>query len=160
MAIVHRPFGGPPSFRPLPPMWREGRVPLEFASLMRDPLWRGEGVTAGDGRPVLLVCGFLAGDPSLTTMARWLSRIGHRPVRAGLRWNVGCTGETVDRLERRAGERAAPAGAGGAPARARRGGARAPRRAADRRRRPEPRRLVRPGPRRAAARPRRHRGHA
>jgi pimeloyl-ACP methyl ester carboxylesterase len=91
-------------------MWREGRVPLEFASLMRDPVWRGEGVAAGDGRPVLLVCGFLAGDPSLTTMARWLSRMGHRPVRAGLRWNVDCTGETVDRLERRAEELAARAG--------------------------------------------------
>jgi triacylglycerol lipase len=53
---------------------------------------------------VLLVCGFLAGDPSLTTMAGWLKRIGHKPVRAGLRWNVGCLGETVDRLEARAEE--------------------------------------------------------
>jgi pimeloyl-ACP methyl ester carboxylesterase len=91
-------------------MWREGRVPLEFASLMRDPVWRGEDVAAGDGRPVLLVCGFLAGDPSLTTMARWLRRIGHRPVRAGLRWNVDCTGATVARLERRAEELAVSAG--------------------------------------------------
>jgi triacylglycerol lipase len=91
-----------PTFRPLPPIWRESRVPLEMARLMRDPVWRGEGVPRGDDRPVLLVCGFLAGDPSLTTMARWLSRNGHHPVRAGLRWNVGCLGETVDRLERRA----------------------------------------------------------
>lgn len=99
--------GFAPTLRPLPPIWRESRVPLEMARLMRDPVWRGEGIPRGDGRPVLLVCGFLAGDPSLTTMARWLSRTGHHPVRAGLRWNVGCLGDTVDRLERRAEELAA-----------------------------------------------------
>lgn len=93
-----------PTIRPLPPLWREARVPIELARLMRDPVWSGAGVPRGDGRPVLLVCGFLAGDPSLTTMARWLSRMGHRPVRAGLRWNVGCLGETVERLENRAEE--------------------------------------------------------
>ena len=110
MATLQAPFAALPSLRPLPPMWRESRLPLEFASLMRDPVWRGEGIPRGDGRPTLLICGFLAGDPSLTTMARWLSRIGHRPVRAGLRWNVDCTGETVDRLERRVEELAARAG--------------------------------------------------
>ncbi len=96
--------GYAPKLLPLPPIWREGRVPLELARLMRDPVWRGEGVPPGNDRPVLLVCGFLAGDPSLTTMARWLSRIDHHPVRAGLRWNVGCLGDTVDRLELRAEE--------------------------------------------------------
>jgi pimeloyl-ACP methyl ester carboxylesterase len=85
-------------------------MPLELAALRRDPVWRGEGVARGDGRPVLLICGFLAGDPSLRTMASWLSRIGYRPARAGLRWNVGCAGETVDRLERRAEELAGEAG--------------------------------------------------
>ena len=99
-----------PKLLPLPPLWRESRVPLEYAALVRDPVWRGAGVPRGDGRPALLVCGFLAGDPSLSTMAGWLSRLGHRPVRAGLRWNVGCTGETVDRLERRAEELAEAAG--------------------------------------------------
>ena len=100
---------------------------LELAALRRDPVWRGEGVPRGDGRPVLLICGFLAGDPSLRTLASWLSRVGYRPARAGLRWNVGCAGETVDRLERRAEELAAAAGSrialvgqsrGGAAARA------------------------------------------
>jgi triacylglycerol lipase len=83
-------------------MWREGRVPLEYAALVRDPVWRGEGVPRGDGQPVLLLCGFMAGDPSLSAMAGWLRRIGHGPQRAGLRLNVGCTGEAVDRLEQRA----------------------------------------------------------
>jgi|tagenome__1003787_1003787.scaffolds.fasta_scaffold20911723_3 triacylglycerol lipase len=99
-----------PSVLPLPPMWRESRVPLELVSLMRDPVWNGAGVPRGDGQPVLMICGFLAGDPSLTTMARWMVRMGHRPVRAGLRWNVGCTGDTVDRLEHRAEEMAEAAG--------------------------------------------------
>src|SRR5689334_3042219 len=90
-----------PTLWPLPPMYREARWPLEYAALLRDPVWRGEDVPRGDGRPVLLVCGFLAGDPSLATMASWLKRMGHRPSRAGLKWNVGCTGATVDRLEAR-----------------------------------------------------------
>jgi pimeloyl-ACP methyl ester carboxylesterase len=83
---------------------------MELAALRRDPVWRGEDVPRGDGRPVLLICGYLAGDPSLRTLASWLSRMGYRPARAGLRWNVGCAGETVDRLERRAEELAAAAG--------------------------------------------------
>ncbi len=99
-----------PTIRPVPPIWREARVPVELARLVRDPVWSGVGIPRGAGAPVLLVCGFLAGDPSLTTMARWLARIGHRPVRAGLRWNVDCMGETVDRLERRAAELARESG--------------------------------------------------
>ncbi|MSO41199.1 MAG: alpha/beta hydrolase [Solirubrobacterales bacterium] len=95
---------------PLPPIWREGRAPLEFAELIRDPVWQGTGVPRGDGRPVLLICGFLAGDPSLSSMAAWLTRIGYKPARAGLRWNVGCLGETVDRLEERAEELSEEAG--------------------------------------------------
>jgi triacylglycerol lipase len=89
----------PPSVMGLPPLWAEARVPAELLSLRRDPVWDGEGVDPGDGQPVLLICGFLAGDPSLRLLAAWLKRMGHRPVRAGLRWNVGCSGETVDRLE-------------------------------------------------------------
>lgn len=76
-------------------------MPREYAALMRDPVWKGEGVPHGDGRETVLVCGFLAGDNSLNAMARWLGRIGHHPSRAGIRWNVGCMGETIDRLELR-----------------------------------------------------------
>src|SRR5213079_1120327 len=48
-----------------------------------------------------LVSGFLANDESLGWMARWLKRTGHRPCRAGISWNVDCSGETVTRLEKR-----------------------------------------------------------
>jgi pimeloyl-ACP methyl ester carboxylesterase len=48
---------------------------------------------------VLLVPGFLAGDPSLGLMARWLRDLGHRPCRAEMRINVDCTTRALDRLE-------------------------------------------------------------
>jgi len=81
------------------PIWGESRVAFEHAALQRDGVLRGEGVERGDGAPVLLVPGFLAGDPSLTTMARWLRRIGYRPCRAQMRVNVDCTARGVERLE-------------------------------------------------------------
>ena len=56
-----------------PPLWREARIGLEAAALLRDPILRGEGVADGRGRPVLLIPGFMAGDGSLALMAGWLS---------------------------------------------------------------------------------------
>jgi len=81
------------------PIWREGRIGLELAKLRRDPVLQGEGVPRGDGAPVLLIPGFLAGDPSLRTMALWLRRIGYKPCRARMRFNVDCTTRAIDRLE-------------------------------------------------------------
>ena len=40
----------------------EFRWQAELARLLVDPVYRGEGVERGDGMPVLLVPGFLAGD--------------------------------------------------------------------------------------------------
>jgi triacylglycerol lipase len=68
---------------------------------MRDPIFRGEGVRDGRGRPVLLIPGFLAGDGSLSMMARWLKRAGYRPSRAGIVANVNCSGALLPRLEER-----------------------------------------------------------
>jgi pimeloyl-ACP methyl ester carboxylesterase len=81
------------------PIWRESRVAFEHAALQRDPVLRGEGVPRGDGGPVLLIPGFLAGDPSLRIMAGWLKRIGHRPKRARMLLNVDCTTRALERLE-------------------------------------------------------------
>src|SRR5215213_8752834 len=75
-----------PSLNPvgaMPPLWREARIGLEAAALVRDPIFRGDGVADGRGRPVLLIPGFLAGDGSLSMMAGWLKRSGYRPSRAG-----------------------------------------------------------------------------
>ncbi len=81
------------------PIWGEARFAFEHASLRRHPVFRGEGVARGDGAPVLLVPGFLAGDVSLGVMAQWLDRIGYRPCRAGIRANVDCTSRALERLE-------------------------------------------------------------
>src|SRR4051794_30314552 len=85
----------------VPPMWREGRVWLEAAALLRDPIYRGEEMADGRGQPVLLIPGFLAGDDSLSLMTRWLRRTGHHTSKAGIRSNIGCSGAAIERLETR-----------------------------------------------------------
>ncbi|TMC52852.1 MAG: hypothetical protein E6J20_10245 [Chloroflexi bacterium] len=60
----------------------------EFSALVRDPVFRGRGVPAGDGRPVLLIPGFLAGDWTLRVMDAWLKRIGYRTYLSGILFNV------------------------------------------------------------------------
>jgi len=84
-----------------PALWREARIGLEAARLLRDPVLRGDGVTDGRGQPVLLIPGFLAGDDSLALMTRWLRRTGHHTSKAGIRLNVGCSGRGLAGLERR-----------------------------------------------------------
>ena len=94
----HLPIGAVPY---VPPLWRESRVGFEAAQLLRSPVWRGAGVAPGEGRPVLLVPGFMAGDGTLATMTRWLREHGYRTRRAGIRANVGCSDEACVRLEER-----------------------------------------------------------
>jgi pimeloyl-ACP methyl ester carboxylesterase len=82
-------------------MWRECRVPLEWAALLRSDVIRGEGLPEGNGRGVLLVPGFLAGDGSLATMTNWLRGAGWRTKSAGMRANVNCSAAACDRIEER-----------------------------------------------------------
>src|SRR3954465_7472 len=84
-----------------PPIWREGLAGLEMASLLRHPVYHGEGVADGGGQPVLLIPGFLAGDDSLGLMTRWLRRTGHHTRKAGIRSNIDCSEAVVTRLEER-----------------------------------------------------------
>src|ERR1700752_3431010 len=67
----------------------------ELARLLTDPVLRGRGVPHGDGRSVLLLPGFLASDATLRLLARFLGRIGYRPVASGIRFNSGC-GDSFD----------------------------------------------------------------
>lgn len=85
----------------VPPLWRESRFAFELAALKRSPVFRGHGVPEGDGRPVMLIPGFLAGDGSLGTLTHWLRGMGYHTRRAGIRANVDCSEETCARLERR-----------------------------------------------------------
>jgi pimeloyl-ACP methyl ester carboxylesterase len=78
----------------------ETRWQLELARLLVDPVLRGDGVPRGDGRPVVLVPGFLAGDQTLLVLAAWLWRIGYRPSTCGFVANVQCSDRGVERVER------------------------------------------------------------
>ena len=69
-----------------------------LSSLLGSPIFYGTNVAKGDGSPILLVPGFFAGDWSLSTLARWLSRVGYRPYLSGIDWNVGCPDEKSERL--------------------------------------------------------------
>jgi triacylglycerol lipase len=73
---------------PIPPMWLEGRIYLEYLRLIRDPVFRGHDVPPGRRKPVLLIPGFLAGDWTLRTPFDWLRRVGYRPRMAGVAFNV------------------------------------------------------------------------
>jgi triacylglycerol lipase len=83
----------------MPPLWRESLIGLEAAALMRSPVLRGIGQAPGDGRPVALVPGFLAGDGSLAIMTKWLRSLGYRTHKAGIRAHVDCSAAVCDGLE-------------------------------------------------------------
>ena len=79
----------------------ETRWQLELARLMVDPVLWGHDVPRGDGRPVVLVPGFGAGDQTLLVLGAWLWRIGYRPFICGFVANVECSDRAVERVERR-----------------------------------------------------------
>ena len=92
----------------------------------------------GDGAPVLLMPGFLAGDSSLVVLRAWLERIGYAPFLSGILMNVDCSDRALRRLDARLEEVHANAGrpvalighsrGATSPRRSRTGGPSAPRR--------------------------------
>ena len=99
------------SFDPTPPpaprvrrQWwgrhlRETRWVVELARLQVDPVFHLYDVPRGDGAPVVLIPGFLAGDPSLVVLSRWLRRLGYDPQRSRIAVNVDCSDRALDRLD-------------------------------------------------------------
>lgn len=85
----------------VPPIWRESLIGLEAAGLLRSPVFRGVGVERGEGDPILLIPGFMAGDGSLGVMAKWLRAMDYRTKSAGIRMNVGCSETLALALEER-----------------------------------------------------------
>ncbi len=71
-----------------PPIWRETRIASEYAKLVRDPIFAGKDVPHGDGRPVILIPGFLAGDSSLSVMADWLRKMDYYAELPGISFNI------------------------------------------------------------------------
>ena len=81
-----------------PPLPGELRFWPELAALVSDPRFWSP-ARKRSRQPVLLIPGFLAGDASLTVMAGWLRRRGHRVRTSGIHLNVGCSGRDLDRLD-------------------------------------------------------------
>jgi triacylglycerol lipase len=78
------------------------RWQAELAMLAFDPVFYGLGVPHGNGKPVLLIPGFLANDVSLSVLGGWLFRLGYRPRRSGITLaNVDCSDRAVNRIEQR-----------------------------------------------------------
>jgi triacylglycerol lipase len=89
---------------PVPAEWlgrplAETRWLLEAARLLADPVAYGRGVPRGDGRPVVVLPGFLASDETLLVLRRWLRMLGYRPHTAGFILNVDCADRAVERVE-------------------------------------------------------------
>ena len=76
----------------------------ELSALLRDPVFRGRGVPKGDGRPVLLIPGFLAGDWTVRILHSWLGRIGYRSYLSGILLNVHHSERMLSGLRRRVAE--------------------------------------------------------
>lgn len=75
------------------------RIAAEWLSTADPARWPDP--PAGDGRPVLLIPGFLANDGTLSRMAAWLRSGGFRTYRSGIVLNTACMEPLVDRLEAR-----------------------------------------------------------
>jgi pimeloyl-ACP methyl ester carboxylesterase len=75
------------------------RIVSEFLSTADRDAWPQP--PSGDGRPVMLIPGFMAGDTSLTRMAVWLRAGGYKLARSGIRWNTDCLEPTVVDLQRK-----------------------------------------------------------
>lgn len=88
-------------FLQAPPIWREGRIASEYASLVRDPVFAGKDIPRGDGRPVMLVPGFLAGDASMAVMSGWLRRIGYYAELPGITFNINYSEVVIKALATR-----------------------------------------------------------
>ena len=94
----------------VPPIWLEGRVGSRRRRSCAATCGAAPASPAGEGRPVLLIPGFLAGDGTLTTMSSGCGRAGGTPPRAGFRANVACSEDACLRLEERLEELAADTG--------------------------------------------------
>jgi triacylglycerol lipase len=79
----------------------ETRWTLELSRLLVDPVFHGRGMPRGDGRAVVLMPGFGAGDQTLLVLAAWLRRIGYAPHLCRFVINADCSDRTVARIERK-----------------------------------------------------------
>lgn len=82
----------------LTPLWREVFWPAEWFRLRASAVFYGIDTPKGNGEPVLLVPGFMAGDFLMLEMHRWLKRIGYDASLSGILWNTDCPDATAAHL--------------------------------------------------------------
>jgi pimeloyl-ACP methyl ester carboxylesterase len=71
---------------------------LDWLALKTSAVYRGDGVPRGDGRPVILVPGFLGSAAEMGELHRWLERAGFDVYPPGFHRNVDCPDILLDRL--------------------------------------------------------------
>jgi pimeloyl-ACP methyl ester carboxylesterase len=79
----------------------ELRWHAEMMRLLVDPVFHGRDVPRGDGRPVVVLPGFAAGDYTLGPMVVWLRRMGYAASTCGIWLNADCGERALQRIELR-----------------------------------------------------------
>jgi pimeloyl-ACP methyl ester carboxylesterase len=74
---------------------------LEFLRLVQDPIYTAAAVPRGEGRPVLVIPGFLSPDATVGALTAWLRRAGYTTVAAQLGLNLSCSERALAGLEGR-----------------------------------------------------------
>jgi len=82
-------------------LWRELFWPADWLALRASSVYRGKDLDLGDGRPVVLVPGFLASDASMFEMYRWLRRVGFDARMSRIGRNADCPDVLLEILEER-----------------------------------------------------------
>lgn len=82
------------------PLYREASVVPEYGAFLASTPWLAM-APRGQGRRVLVIPGFTAGDLLTSPLRCWLRLLGHRPAPWGLGINVGADDTTVRLLLRR-----------------------------------------------------------
>src|SRR5579885_251619 len=85
-----------------PPLESESAAGLELACLLTSSIYLGIGVPRGDGRPVLVLPGFMGNDEYLRPLRGWLQRIGYDARAAGVVFNIGTPSALIAQVLRRA----------------------------------------------------------
>lgn len=103
MTSILAPFLSPEGFTPPRhrDLARELHLALEVPAAVLHRVRPGRAPLDGDGTPVVLVPGFLAGDWSLRLLSAELRSSGYRTYRAGIRSNIRCSNDAAHVLERR-----------------------------------------------------------
>ena len=70
----------------------------QLSHLLPSPIYRDPPLRPGNGEPILLIPGFLAGDWTLRVLAGWLDRLGYRSYLSGIDWNIDCPNRTGELL--------------------------------------------------------------